>query len=292
MNYRPKSNIIYGDINLSHYDAFAFYCNVFDKPVRNVDVIQIPGKDGDIIMDNGRYNNVERSYIIQIHGVENAKALLGKLSSTVGYKRLTDEYDPDIYFEARLKSVPTIDRWVGEYVRAKVVFDRKPYKKYLSGDIPATITGRTWNSRHTYYIVEYSLNNPGEIAFPVIELTPLRNNDTAFTINYTWNGGSVVDIGHTHQSSNPDLVPKWSEESYTYVLDCEKGLFYNKNISTLMPTVIQNQGEQCFPYIRKGASTYRIYISADIDSSGQVIDPVGDDAIVLEPVLYPRWRTL
>lgn len=291
MSYRHKSYFTYGDVKLSDYDAFAFYCNIFDKPVRDVSTLQIPGKDGDIVLDNGRFNNVDRVYVVQIHGIANANRLLGTLSAMTGYNRLVDGYEPDFYFEAKIKSV-NVDRWVGEYVKATIVFDRKPYKMYLSGEIPATIKTIYWETNTRYY-VEYSLNNPGEIAFPLIELTPFRNNDTTFSIRYTWRYGPGVDIGRSSQYQTPDLIPKWNDDASTYVLDCEKSIFHKKDYSfSLMTTGIYNTYEECYPYIRKGANLfYQIYSYIDT-ANGQPVDPIGDDPVVAYPVLYPRWRTL
>lgn len=292
MSYRHKSYFTYGDVKLSDYDAFAFYCNIFDKPVRDVSTLQIPGKDGDIVLDNGRFNNVDRVYIVQIHGIANANRLLGVLSAMTGYNRLVDGYEPDFYFEAKIKSV-NVDRWVGEYVKATIVFDRKPYKMYLSGEIPATISSIQWNGSHQYFTAVYSLNNPGEIAFPLIELTPFRNNDTVFHVTYTWRYGPRVDIGRSHQSPNPDLVPKWNDDEYTYVLDCEKKVFHKKDYAySLMSTRMENSYEECYPYIRKGTNLYYdITVFPDM-YNGQTLDPMGDDPVVAYPVLYPRWRTL
>jgi len=292
MSYRHKSYFTYGGVRLSDYDAFSFYCNILDKPVRDVTTIQIPGKDGDIVLDNGRFNNVDRVYVVQIHGIANANRLLGVLSAMTGYNRLVDGYEPDFYFEAKIKSV-NVDRWIGEYVKATITFDRKPYKMFLSGETPAVADRIRWEGSNTRFVAEYTLNNPGEIAFPLIELTPFRNNDTTFTVTYTWKNGPRVEIGHNHQRTNPDPIPKWSEDSSTYVLDCEKKTFQKKNYAyVLMTTHIYNDYEYCYPYIRKGANlVFEIGVSPDYNGSGTV-DPMGDNPVVEYPVLIPRWRTL
>lgn len=129
--YTVKSNIVWGDIDLSDYNAFAFYCNIFDRPERDVDVVSIPGRNGDLIFDNGRYKNIDRVYQVQVNGVQNAKNLLSALATQRGYNRLDDDYDSNVYMEARLKSQPVITRFVGDSTSITLTFDRKPQRFLL-----------------------------------------------------------------------------------------------------------------------------------------------------------------
>lgn len=126
--YNPKSNVVFGDVDLSNYNAYAVYCNIFDRPERDVSVVSVPGRNGDLIFDNGRYKNVDRIYQIQVVGVENVHGLIRDLISTVGYQRLEDEYDPNVYMMARLKGKPVVKRFVGNAVLLTVTFDRMPQK--------------------------------------------------------------------------------------------------------------------------------------------------------------------
>ena len=126
--YNPKSNVVFGNVDLSDYNAYAVYCNIFDRPERDISVVSVPGRNGDLIFDNGRYKNVDRTYQIHVVGVENVHNLIRDLTSTIGYQRLEDEYDPNVYMMARLKSKPNVRKFVGNAVMLTVTFDRMPQR--------------------------------------------------------------------------------------------------------------------------------------------------------------------
>lgn len=126
--YNPKSNVVFGNVDLSDYNAFAVYCNIFERPERDISVVSVPGRNGDLIFDNGRYKNVDRIYEIHVVGVENVHNLIRDLVSTMGYQRLEDEYEPNVYMMARIKAKPSVRKFVGNAVMLTVTFDRMPQK--------------------------------------------------------------------------------------------------------------------------------------------------------------------
>lgn len=170
--YNPKSNVTFGSVNLSTYNAFAIYCNIFDRPERDVDVVSVPGRNGDLIFDNGRYKNLDRVYTIQVTGVANAQNLINALTKANGYQELEDDYDTTVYYMARLKNRPRVTQFVGNAVLLTVTFDRKPQRFLKSGrDTPVTGTyiGNTqipnghWFVNYTddrvYGIIKIPINN-------------------------------------------------------------------------------------------------------------------------------------
>ena len=164
--YNPKSNVIFGGVNLSSYNAFAIYCNIFDRPERDVEVVSVPGRNGDLIFDNGRYKNLDRVYTIQVTGVANAQNLINALTKTLGYQELSDEYDTTVYYMARLKNRPRIAQFVGNAVLITVTFDRKPQRWLTSGKttpITGTYIGRlTDSSSGREGVMKLTINNTTE----------------------------------------------------------------------------------------------------------------------------------
>lgn len=164
--YNPKSNVIFGDVDLSDYNAFAIYCNIFDRPERDVEVVSVPGRNGDLIFDNGRYKNLDRVYTIQVTGVANAQNLITALSKTLGYQELSDDYDTTVYYMARIKSRPRIAQFVGNAVLLTVTFDRKPQRWLTSGKttpITGTYIGRlTDSSSGREGVMKLTINNTTE----------------------------------------------------------------------------------------------------------------------------------
>lgn len=166
MSYTAKSNVIFGSIDLSDYNAFAFYCNIFEKPERDVETISVPGRNGDLLFDNGRYKNVDRIYRIQCTGLTNIQNLLSALTAEIGYQILTDDYEPDYYFRARVKGSPKINRFSEESVDITLTFDRVPQKFLSEGKI--SYSGRLYSTAESVILVR---NTTLENFYPIITFT-------------------------------------------------------------------------------------------------------------------------
>lgn len=219
---RVKSNVIFGDLNFEDYNAFAFGCNLFDRPERSVEVIQIPGRNGDLVLDNGKYNNIDRVYHVQVTGIRNIDALMFRLSSMVGYYRLEDEYEPDVYFTARLKSPPEILQIVGESAHLLITLDRYPQKwlktndntgihpEYVgySGSSGARILKFTVNNteqRSVYYTLRIPINISGDDVFFRIGFMQLdKNITTNVGVIYDADLNRIIGRGYTEYWRNAD----------------------------------------------------------------------------------------
>lgn len=129
-----------------------FPVSLDDAPARDFQVIQMPGRSGAVILDNKKYNNVERSYYVLIQ--DNFEAtyqnLRGFLLSRTNYCKLQDSWFPDEYYMAYVNQVIkpklTDDRDTGKFV---VTFSRKPQRYLTSGDTPIDVTNRIINSTST-----------------------------------------------------------------------------------------------------------------------------------------------
>lgn len=108
-------------------------------PSRDTTFTHVPGRDGDIFVDNGSYNNVKRSYALAI-GSESidysrlAYELSDWLHSAKGYAKLTDTYDPDHYCMAAFVDEGTIANILNNAGRLTVSFNCKPQRYLVTGD--------------------------------------------------------------------------------------------------------------------------------------------------------------
>ena len=126
---------------------------VYNAPTRDVEMISIPGRDGEYALDHGRFNNIEITYpagmydTAQTDFATRISELRNQLASRVGYKRLEDEYNPDEYRMAIYKSGLEVSPV--QYSRAgqfDIVFDCKPQRFLKSGE---TATSKARNSTIT-----------------------------------------------------------------------------------------------------------------------------------------------
>lgn len=131
---------------------------VYNAPARAVDKITIPGRDGDLLMDQGRYENIEVKYPAGAFGETQADfattmaAIRDFLGPLHGYHRLTDDYNPEEYrlasFKAGLDVSPVPFQRAGEF---DLVFDCKPQRFLTSGEQVTTFTASGTISNPTPY---------------------------------------------------------------------------------------------------------------------------------------------
>lgn len=79
---------------------FGVYINgaqTYNAPARSREIISVPGRNGDLIIDNGRYENTDvvyHAFIYRDFGV-NVEGFRNLLLSRKGYVRIEDTYHPD-----------------------------------------------------------------------------------------------------------------------------------------------------------------------------------------------------
>lgn len=110
---------------------------VYNTPARDVEAIAIPGRNGDLHIENERFENVSITYPAYItkNFAENFDAFKAYLLSQRGYKRLMDSYAPDFYRLASYSNaiapeMTPLNRW-GKF---DVTFDCDPRRFLVSGD--------------------------------------------------------------------------------------------------------------------------------------------------------------
>lgn len=119
------------------YGVYISGLNTFNSAERDTESISVPGRNGDLTFDNGRFKNVDITYPAFIYADfdNNVEGLRNFLLSQRGYKRLEDTYHPDEYRIARYKGnfVTEVVDWLaaGQF---DLVFDCYPQRFLKSGD--------------------------------------------------------------------------------------------------------------------------------------------------------------
>ncbi len=98
-----KHYLVFDGKSILDYHAQISGAGTFNAPERDAKSVSIPGRNGDLTLDNGRYKNITVKYPTYIaqNYKENVKGLRNYLLSKVGYKRLEDTYHPDEYRMAK-----------------------------------------------------------------------------------------------------------------------------------------------------------------------------------------------
>ena len=108
-------------------------------PEREYEAIHVPGRNGDVIIDNGTYKNVSRSYKVSIatYDIPYHQKMSGVakwLHSAPGYARLEDSYEPAFYRLAYYNESVSIENLFNEAGKATINFVCKPQRFYKSGE--------------------------------------------------------------------------------------------------------------------------------------------------------------
>lgn len=119
---------------------------VYNAPERDVEMITIPGRNGDYALDKGRFKNITVTYpagLMQGSAEDFKQAISdfrNALGSRIGYQRLEDDYHPDEYRLAVYKSgldVTPADFQAGEF---SITFECKPQRFLTAGETLTAIT--------------------------------------------------------------------------------------------------------------------------------------------------------
>lgn len=156
VNARYEGFIFDGE-NSRDYGVYVTDVEVFGAPSRNVEMVQIPGRDGAFALDKGSWENIEVKYHCAMGCKTQAdfnagiSAVRNMLASRIGYKRLEDEINTDEYRMACFHggiSVPTLNKDTATF---DVVFDCKPQRYLKSGETAVAVTSGGTVTNNTAY---------------------------------------------------------------------------------------------------------------------------------------------
>lgn len=180
---------------------------VYNAPERDYEMVSIPGKNGQLAIDHGRYENIEVTYPCFIWANtqqefrEKMKTIRAKLTSKLGYKRLEDTYHPDEYrmsiYKAGIEVDPVYYNRAGEF---ELTFDCKPQRFLKSGENQVTVANNGTISNPTLFE-----------SLPIIETQgagTLTINNSTITITNT--GKTILDseMMEAYMEENGAIIPK------------------------------------------------------------------------------------
>ena len=109
----------------------------FNAPELDVTSYEIPGRNGALVVSNGRYKNIQVVYpaFIRSHFRANAAKARAWLLSPQGYCRLSDDYHPYEFRLARFAGPIDFDmRFMNRSGECALAFDCKPQRFLVSGE--------------------------------------------------------------------------------------------------------------------------------------------------------------
>lgn len=254
MGVIPYNYITFDGKNLGDFGVWVSGSGTFNAPARDISTVSVPGRNGDLTFDNGRYNNITVSYpaFISRRFQPRLDDLRAWICSKHEYCRLEDTYHPEEFrmgiFKGGLSVSPTARNIAGSFTLS---FDCKPQRYLKSGEQVITYDGNGLIYNPTQYPAK-----------PLIKLYGTAGQN------------SVVNIQVHGTSVTHEVIIKMPDEGYV-MIDCETEEVYcgqtNLNASVSFP---ERNPDHSFPVI-----------APDAESGVLVWNSPG-----LE--LTPRWWTL
>ncbi len=123
--------------------------NMFDSPKRDIESVAVPGKSGELTLDNGRFKNFtgKLDAYCPYNMRRNIDGLREFLGSRVGYHRYTDNMHPEEFRMARFIDAFELDKSDRVGASIKLKFDLMPQRWLLAGEEPITFpsSGNIYN---------------------------------------------------------------------------------------------------------------------------------------------------
>lgn len=146
--------LVYDGELSSDYGIYISGTKTFVRSQRERAFQSVPGRNGDLIFDEGRYPNINIEYpaFIRDNFQDRYQDFINFLNAHKSYARLMDTYHPEEYRlaipEGRMDPVTGPNNWSGKFTLA---FSCKPQRFLVAGEhvLPFTSDGSVYNPEKT-----------------------------------------------------------------------------------------------------------------------------------------------
>lgn len=178
MGVAPYKYFTYDGESSRNYDVYLTGDGVFNAPERDVEMVEIPGRNGNYALDHGKFKNISVTYKAGIvdysesNFADKVSAVRNWLCSKVGYKRLSDDYNPNEYRMAVYKSGVNIEHEDLRTGTFEITFDCKPQRWLTSGETATAVANNGTLSNPTLFDSEplLAVKGYGTIGFNGYEI--------------------------------------------------------------------------------------------------------------------------
>lgn len=191
------NSLTFDGINSLDYGIYITGESVYDVPERDVEPIEIAGRNGDYLLDKGRWKNIDVTYHCGCFGADQSefaskiRTFRNLLASKRGYKRITDTYNTTEYRMGTLVNPVEVDsvsyKRAGEF---DLTFNCKPQRYLTSGETASTVANNGTLTNPTAYDASplLAVKGYGTITFNGYSIT--INNETLGTVTL-WNNSDI-----------------------------------------------------------------------------------------------------
>lgn len=261
--------------------------NIHDLPERDILTYQVPGRSGDLSVDNGRWNNISIIYTFAAYddGLKKIGDFRAYLLSQTGYCRIETSLEKEYFRKGIVRNASSPQMSLdggGGYM--EVAFDCAPQKFLKSGEIeitnPVSISG---------LVTGYYLHNPTRYdAKPLFYVEPSTTESRTFIVTQRATYWNEANSSFSTTILKATTVTVAGATSAFYI-DCEAcdvysitGANFNQYVTFTYDTFPVFYGNN----IPRKLSEYTKYVVSSID-----IAITGLSSFTKLTVI-PRWWTL
>ena len=130
----------YNNLSSASFGLIVADKDIHSAPAYDQQFVSVPGRNGDVIIDNGRYQNIDVSYTCYCKDLSANVIAIKQWLCRPGYFKLTDTYDPLYYRYAAFASKLKVDELLRNVGKAELVFNCKPFRYSTAGQTKQTLT--------------------------------------------------------------------------------------------------------------------------------------------------------
>ena len=253
----------------------------YEIPEKNVTTYEIPGRNGNIVVDNGTFKNAITSYDVSFlteDGEYNSQIhkIAAWLYSPSGYAVLEDSYDIEHYRMARISSSTDFENLFNKAGKATLEFDCKPQRFLKDGDKSRII------KTETNAVISTKLHNPTLFnSNPIIKIYNQSKSDTTKRISNFKVGDTTIKFSDLIQDAT-----KLSYDLINIVIDFEthNAYYYNSNDEESRKYALSS-----YAYSKLFDKCINLVPSDNLITLN-LVSVSANDTVYME--IIPRWWTL
>lgn len=200
----------------SAYSMFITEAATYNVPERAVEMMEVPGRNGAYALDLGRFENVEVTYHVVVHKDTNANFqtelsdVRNWLASKVGYQRLTDDYNSNVYRMAIFKGGLDTDETFVNGAEFDIVFECKPQRWLTSGETAVSVADGGTLDNPTLFDASplLAVKGYGNIAFNgySIDIENVPIGEIVLVENQSYSDGASITLDLSNANTGDDIV--------------------------------------------------------------------------------------
>lgn len=179
----------YNGISSASFGLFVSGSNTFVHPERDRSIIEVPGRDGDVVIDNGRYKDVTITYDVFCNDRSKFDSIANWLLVPISKCQITDTYQP-LYYRTGI-FVGDIQWSMGQLNRngrCSLSFRCNPLKYRINSQ---WITNYTNPSPGVYQITYTQMSEQIQIPIVEVEYSTIGYEITPIMIPGTYQQGQL-----------------------------------------------------------------------------------------------------